>query len=87
MSYLISYVVVNFASNWVIDVKGIRIGLIAGCLFTTLGTGIRCLVNHSFVWLIIGQFLCAIGQPFILNTPTKIATRWFMQKNVYLYYI
>jgi hypothetical protein len=31
--------------------------------------------------MIIGQFLCAIAQPFILNAPTKIATRWFIPQN------
>ena len=82
MSYLICYIFLNFPSNWVLDVKGIKKGIITGSVFTVIGTGIRCLVNYSFEYLIIGQFFCAIAQPFILNAPTKIATRWFTQKNV-----
>lgn len=26
--------------------------------------------------------MCAIAQPFIMNAPTKIATRWFLPQNV-----
>lgn len=87
MSYLICYVFLNFPSNWVLDVKGIKKGVITGSVFTAIGTGIRCLVNYSFEYLIIGQFFCAIAQPFILNAPTKIATRWFKQENVLLSYM
>lgn len=82
MSYLICYVFINFPSNWVLDVKGIKKGIITGSVFTAIGAGIRCLVNYSFQFVIIGQFMCAIAQPFIMNAPTKIATRWFLPKNV-----
>jgi fucose permease len=79
MSYLICYIFVNFPSNWVLDVKGIQKGIITGSVLTAIGAGIRCFVNYSFEYVIIGQFLCAMAQPFILNAPTKIATRWFLQ--------
>lgn len=87
MSYMICYIFINFPSNWVLDVKGIKKGIITGSVFTAIGTGIRCFVNYSFEYVIIGQFLCAIGQPFILNAPTKIATRWFLPKNVFIIFI
>ena len=77
MLYMIMYVFANFPSNWILDVKGIRKGVIIGAVITALGAGIRCLVNLSFSYVIIGQFFCAIGQPFILNAPAKIATYWF----------
>ena len=82
MSYLIAYIFFNFPSNWVLDMKGIKKGIVLGSVLTLLGTGIRVLVNYSFVFMILGQILCAIGQPFLINAPMKIATRWFMPKNV-----
>jgi fucose permease len=85
MSYMISYIFLNFPSNWVLDVKGIKKGIITGTILTAIGAGIRCLANYSFEYLIIGQFLCSFGQPFILNAPTKIATRWFTPQNVIIY--
>ena len=87
MSYLICYIFLNFPSNWVLDVKGIKKGVITGSVFTAIGTGIRCLVNYSFDYMIFGQFLCAVAQPFILNAPTKIATRWFTPQNVFIFQI
>jgi fucose permease len=74
---MIVFIFVNFPSNWILDSKGIRKGVIIGAVLTALGAAIRCLVNLSFAYVIIGQIFCAIGQPFILNAPGKIATYWF----------
>ena len=82
--YLIMYLFINFPSNWILDVKGIRKGVIIGAVMTALGAGIRCFINVSFIYVIIGQFFCAVAQPFILNAPAKIATFWFKEKNVRL---
>lgn len=82
MLYMIMYIFVNFPSNWILDVKGIRKGVIIGSVTTALGAGIRCLVDLSFNFVLVGQVFCAIGQPFLLNAPAKIATFWFNDKHV-----
>lgn len=82
MSYMLFYIFVNFPSNWVIDVKGIKKGVVIGSSITFLGCLIRCLVRFGFAFVIIGQVFCAIAQPFLLNAPMKIATRWYMPQNV-----
>ena len=82
MCYMIVYVFVNFPSNWVLDVKGIKKGMVFGAVLTSLGAAVRCLVSTDFSFVIVGQILCAIGQPFILNAPTKIAIRWFTSDKV-----
>lgn len=82
MSFMIFYLFGNFPSNWVIDVKGIRKGIMLGSLLTFIGCAIRCLVKIGFPFVIVGQCFAAIGQPFIINAPMKIATRWFMPQNV-----
>jgi FLVCR family feline leukemia virus subgroup C receptor-related protein len=82
---MILYVVVNFPSNWVLDVKGIKKGVVVGAVLTAIGTAVRCLVTTHFAFLIAGQVLCAIAQPFILNAPTKIAIRWFLPRSVPLF--
>ena len=82
--YMIMYLFINFPSNWILDVKGIRKGVIIGAVLTALGAGIRAFINISFVYVIIGQVFCAIAQPFILNAPAKIATFWFKEKNVHM---
>lgn len=82
MMYMIMYIFVNFPSNWILDVKGIRKGVIIGSVATALGAGIRSLCDLSFKFVLVGQFFCAIGQPFLLNAPAKIATFWFNEKHV-----
>jgi len=79
MCYMISYVFINFPSNWVLDVRGIKKGIVVGAIFTAIGSGFRCLISTHFAFIILGQILCAIAQPFILNAPAKIAIRWFNQ--------
>jgi MFS family permease len=82
MSYMLFYIFINFPSNWVIDVKGIKKGVVIGSSITFLGCLIRCLVRFGFAFVVIGQVFCAIAQPFLLNAPMKIATRWYMPQNV-----
>jgi FLVCR family feline leukemia virus subgroup C receptor-related protein len=82
MSYLVLYVLVNFPSNWVIDVKGIKKGVMIGATLTCLGCLIRCLTRVSFYFVIVGQLFCATAQPFLINAPMKIATRWYLPKHV-----
>jgi fucose permease len=84
MCFMILYPFINFPSNWVLDVRGIKNGVLFGAVLTSLGAAIRCLVATDFFFVIIGQILCAIGQPFILNAPIKIAIRWFSTNNVKL---
>ena len=76
------FVIFNFPSNWVLDEKGIKKGIVTGAVLTGLGSGIRCLVQISFSFMIIGQIFCAIAQPFLINAPTKIAARWFKKEHV-----
>jgi len=77
-SFMILYIFVNFPSSWIIDLRGIRQGMLLGIIATTVGAGIRTLVNIDFTYMVIGQFICSIGQPLLLNATTKVAVRWFL---------
>ena len=37
----------------------------------------RILINESFAPVLIGSLLAAIGNIFIINSPSKMATLWF----------
>lgn len=67
----------TFPSNYVIDDYGIRYSSLIGIGFTFLGMVIKCFINRSFNICILGQVLCAIGQPFLCNAPAKLANTWF----------
>jgi len=70
-------VVFTFPSNYAIDVYGCRFGVLVGTLLTSAGMIIKVFINKGFWICILGQVFAAIGQPFILNAPAKLATVWF----------
>jgi MFS family permease len=72
----------NVPANHILDLRGLRFGFLVGLSFYLVGILMACFVNVAFPMLIAGYLFFTIGQPFILNTPAKIATYWFFPKNV-----
>lgn len=81
MSFLI-FSLINIPVNFLLDKKGIKMGYRIGLGLYLVGMLLACLVNLCFPLLILGYILFTFGQPFILNTPAKIATYWFFPQNV-----
>ena len=61
LSYLLLFAFANFPSVYMLDKFGLRNGVIVGILLTAVGLWIRCLINTSFLYCIIGQTLMALG--------------------------
>ena len=80
-SFLI-YSISNFPANYIIDTKGLRISFLIGTGLFTIGILLFALVNVSFLFVFLGAIFIALGQPFIVNCPAKVATFWFLSKNV-----
>ena len=57
--------------------------MIIGAAFVVLGDIFRLLIGYTgFYMVIVGQFIAAIGSPFLLNPIGKMATSWFGDKEV-----
>jgi len=79
--YMLVFLPLNFPANYIIDRWGIRVGVTISALFTCVGFWIKCFINVSGFWtLMLGQFFAALGQPFILGCPAKVAQFWFNDK-------
>ena len=78
--YMIAFLPVNFPSVAALDKWGLRSGLVIGISLTTLGLWLRCLINVHFAFVIAGQTVLAIAQPFIYNAPAKLSANWFGEK-------
>ena len=65
---------------YLIDNVSMQIGLTISALCLIVGAGLKIFINTSIVFAYIGQFLTAIFQPAILNSPGKIAATWFDEK-------
>ena len=77
MSFMIVYIVVAIPASWVIDTYGIRRAVGLGAALTGIFGLMRGLVASDYTLVLISQIGIAIGQPFILNSVTTVAARWF----------
>jgi len=63
------------AGRWLDARFGQALGL--GASLTGAGGLVRLAGPSSYGWAIAGQFVIAVGQPFVLNSITKVAGRYF----------
>jgi len=77
MSFMIVYVFVAIPASWVIDTYGFRVAVGIGAVLTGVFGLLRGLAPANYTLVLLAQVGVAIGQPFVLNSLTKVAARWF----------
>ena len=70
-------VILTIPAGMIIDKIGFKWGVGIGALFTGVFAMLRVIDPASFLLLVIAQVGISIGQPFVLNGVTKLATVWF----------
>ncbi|KAI8327345.1 major facilitator superfamily domain-containing protein [Blakeslea trispora] len=81
--FMLSYLVAGPLSSWVYDYWSVKTGIIIGSVLQLIGSWLRyCSVyiqdsTGRVAIALVGQTICAIGQPFILNISTPFAALWF----------
>ena len=83
VSFLV-YTIMNFPANHIIDTKGLRTSFLIGAGLYMSGAAMYTMVNKGYFFAVFGAILVAVGQPFIINVPAKIATYWFFDTNVHV---
>ncbi len=73
------YVVVALPAGRWLDSRFAR-ALSLGAVLTAAGGVLRLAGPTSYGWALAGQFVTALGQPFVLNSITKVAARYFPTK-------
>jgi len=76
----------NFTAGSFIDSKGLGISFRIGAIMYAIGLLGFCLINYGYHWVLIGAILIALGQPLVMNCPAKVATYWFIDKNVNFFF-
>ncbi|ACT00546.1 MFS transporter [Paenibacillus sp. JDR-2] len=77
MSFMIMFILFSMPASWVIDRWGYKASLLIGAGLTAVFSLLRALYAEDFTLVLIFQFILAIGQPFLLNIATKVASDWF----------
>ncbi len=70
-------VILTIPAGIVIDKIGFKWGVGIGAIFTGVFAMLRLIDPASFMLLVVAQAGISIGQPFVLNGITKLATDWF----------
>ncbi len=73
------YVVLALPAGRWLDIR-FRRALSLGAGLTGAGALLRLVGPSSYGWAVAGQFVAAAGQPFVLNSITKVAARYFPAK-------
>ncbi|MFX1475707.1 MAG: MFS transporter [Promethearchaeota archaeon] len=81
--FMVVYIPVSIPSAYLIDSKGFRYACGIGAIITAFFAVLRAWASLSLSYPLLLVFSAgiAIGQPFIFNSPTKIARRWFPAKD------
>lgn len=53
-SFMIMYLPINQPAVLALDKQGLKFGTCIGILLTTLGLWLKCLINQSFTYVVIG---------------------------------
>ena len=80
--YFIMYVPGNFLAIAVFNKWGLKVCIVTGALFSLTGAWIRLFMvyNKRISFFYVGSIIAGLGQPFLMNLPSKIASTWFGDK-------
>jgi len=77
MIYMIVYIILALPASWLVDTKGFKASVVTGAVLTAVFGMIRGIFSSNFMIVTIAQIGLAAGQPFLVNSTTKAAARWF----------
>lgn len=76
-SYSLAYIILIFPSCFIIEKKSVNLCVVICTLSLALGSFLRIFTEYNVLYSFVGQFLCAISQPFVFNSNAKIVATWF----------
>jgi len=75
--FMVVYLFVSIPASYIIDTWGIRIGIGIGALLMGVFGFMKGFYGNSYNMIVLAQIGIAVGQPFVLNSVTKVGVRWF----------
>lgn len=80
MVWPLLFIPLSIPAGMLIDTKGFKLTVTIGAIIMAVFAVLRIFSGEDFTLLLIFQSGTAIGQPFILNSISKLATLWFPLK-------
>lgn len=77
MTFMITFIPLSIPVSWVIDKYGFRLGVSIGAVLMGVFAIMRGLAGANYGLLLAGTIGIAFGQPFLMNSWTKVPANWF----------
>lgn len=77
MSFMIVYVPLSIPVSWMIDTWGYRKSVSLGVVILGVFGILRAVSGSNYTWAMVSTIGIAVSQPFLLNSVTTVAARWF----------
>lgn len=77
IAFMAVYVFLSIPESWVIDRFGFHLAISVGVVLMGAFGLLRGLVGTNFGLVVLGTVGIAIGQPFLMNSWTKVPANWF----------
>jgi MFS family permease len=75
--FMIVYIPDTFLASWLIDKLDFKIGCGIGAVLVGVFGFLRFIAGPNYLMMLIFEIGIAIGQPFIMNSITKLSGNWF----------
>ncbi|MBD3256710.1 MAG: MFS transporter [Candidatus Lokiarchaeota archaeon] len=76
-TFMIAYIPVTFIASWLIDKYDFKTGTAIGAMIAGVFGLLRFFAGPNYMLVLIFQIGIAVGQPFLLNSVTKLSANWF----------
>jgi MFS family permease len=77
MTFMIVYIPLSIPASWVIDKYGFRLAVSIGAVLMGVFAITRGLAGANYALVLASTIGIAIGQPFLMNSWTKVPAQWF----------
>jgi MFS family permease len=77
MTFMIVYIPLSIPASWVIDRFGFRLAVSIGAMLMGVFAIVRGLAGANYALVLASTIGIAIGQPFLMNSWTKVPAKWF----------
>src|SRR5215470_14490794 len=77
MVFMIVFIPMSIPVAWMIDTYGFRIAVSTGVVLMAAGGTLRGVAGASYPLVLASTVGIAMGQPFLMNSWTKLPANWF----------
>lgn len=76
-TFQLANIAISFPAVKIASTYGVRTSMVIGTFFLTIGFFLRTLINYNYYYIILGQMVGGLGNPFLNIITARVVTDWF----------